>query len=170
MSADADIFDWIRDHGSERLQKIVRLGLLGKSAAVYRDERLVRDRPGWRWLHDDDDVRDALNPTMASLNALEAARKTVHGSVGVPFVTDLVYLVTPTHKGPALMATFLGREIVRELEQNESRLEALVEKVYETLSNPHAARVAGVFLDEAHKSWLRERTRNLLAWLQGELR
>lgn len=164
MSADADIFDWIRDHGSERLQKIVRLGLLGRSEAVYRDERLVRDRPGWRWLHDDDDVRDALNPNMASLNALEAARKTVHDSV------DLVYLVTATHKGPALMATFLGREIVRELEQNESRLEALVEKVYETLSNPHAARVAGVFLDEAHKSWLRERTRNLLAWLQGDLR
>lgn len=38
---------WIGEHGSERLQRLAAEGI--EHEAVYRDERLAAERPGWRW-------------------------------------------------------------------------------------------------------------------------
>jgi len=153
---------WVRSHGSERLQRIERLGLLDQSDRVYRDERLEAERPGWRWMNDaEDELRDVLNPSMETLDALEAARERDPNA-------SLTYVVCGDWKGPAVLARFLDRTILKDL--GRAHLDALVEKVYASLANEHAASVAGVVLDEAHKGWLMERTKNLLVWLAGDLR
>jgi hypothetical protein len=44
--AEAERLEWIERHGSPRLKKCVKHGF--DCASVYRDERLARERPGWR--------------------------------------------------------------------------------------------------------------------------
>jgi hypothetical protein len=65
------------EHGSPRLRKALDLGLLDESNAVYRDERLEKEFPGWRWETGDDEFQDIRNPSLKALEALETARMTI---------------------------------------------------------------------------------------------
>lgn len=158
---------WTQHHGSERLRKIERLGLLGQSDAVYRDERLAKELPGWRWYDEEsDELRNILNPSMEALDALENAR------VAVDRKAQLDYLVvTDTgRKTPVIRASYLGRSVLRELSVDKVYLEALVERVYASLTYEYAAKAAGITLDDTHKAWLRDRANNLVQWMKEDLR
>jgi predicted secreted protein len=77
--AKKDRDEWIRTHGSSRLQMILEEGLLDSSMAVYRDEMLAYHRPGWIW--DDDwydgevEHEDTRNPTEGDLLWLRKMRE-----------------------------------------------------------------------------------------------
>lgn len=66
---------WAKQHGSERLKKCIAEGI--EHDAIYRDERLAIERPGWRWEREvpggDDEPR---NPPLKALKMLEKARET----------------------------------------------------------------------------------------------
>jgi hypothetical protein len=67
---------WIRKHGSERLNRLLTEGI--EHMAVYRDERLATERPGWRWESDvEGGWREPRNPPMEALELLDAARMTL---------------------------------------------------------------------------------------------
>ena len=40
---------WIPANGSERLRLALALGEIDRTLAVYRDERLAVERPGWQF-------------------------------------------------------------------------------------------------------------------------
>lgn len=67
---------WIDAYGSKRLQRLVAEDI--EHTAVYLDERLKADRPGWRWTKDvagsDSEPRNAPE---AALDLLDEARATV---------------------------------------------------------------------------------------------
>lgn len=63
---------WIAAHGSERLKKALALGLLGRSLAVYRDERLALHAPGWEWLDKDTEESEPWNPSESVMDAVLA--------------------------------------------------------------------------------------------------
>jgi len=65
---------WILAHGSARLRAILEHGYLADSHAVYREERLAVDRPGWQWDDDDGKNLEPRNPTLEALRLLEKAR------------------------------------------------------------------------------------------------
>lgn len=66
---------WVEQHGSERLQQLVAEEI--EHAAVYRDERLALERPGWCWggdvMGDGSPPRNASAEALALLNAARAA-------------------------------------------------------------------------------------------------
>lgn len=66
---------WVLEHGSERLKQALALDLLAASDKVYREERLAREYPGWRWYSDGEEHDDPRNPTMAELQSLAQARE-----------------------------------------------------------------------------------------------
>jgi len=124
----AEAEGWIRGLGSERLHAILDEGLLDGSLALYRAERLVTDRPGWiydsNWCGGDVEHRDIRNPSMAALEALreakaagiEAELKWAHhgDSDDYEYGDQLKYI-----REPILVATFLGRRIVKRLGKQE---------------------------------------------------
>ncbi len=73
LAADAEIIAWIRQHGSERLRLALDLGELPRSLAIYRDERLALERPGWAWLGEAR-TRERRNASLAELRALADER------------------------------------------------------------------------------------------------
>lgn len=48
-------------------------------------------------------------------------------------------------------------------------IEAMLDEVVATLTNEHSASQFGIVLTDMHRAWLRERARNLLAWLEPAL-
>lgn len=65
---------WIRDQGSERLRAMLDLGV--DVEALYLDEKLALDRPGWEFAEVDE--RDARYPTEEALDLLRRAREVDH--------------------------------------------------------------------------------------------
>lgn len=97
---------WIEAHGSPRLRRLLAEGI--EHLAVYRDERLAVERPGWCWLDDVDDVDldEPRNAPEEALDLLDVARATA------PDAT-LAYYVTGTgERGYIARATYLDRDIV----------------------------------------------------------
>lgn len=65
---------WIEQHGSVRLKRLVKEGIEHK--AVYRDERLAKERPGWRTITSvPGGYEEPRNPPMAALELLDEARQ-----------------------------------------------------------------------------------------------
>ena len=107
---------WVREHGSERLRLIVEENLLDDSMAVYRDERLALELPGWEW-DTDGANKDIRNPSIEALRALAAARKEVGEIVSG---LELGYIWHEPdeedydgqgHGVVAVQAEFLGRDV-----------------------------------------------------------
>lgn len=73
--AEAERADWIGQHGSERLRRLAREGI--ELRAVYRDERLAHECPGWRWgeavLGSGDEPRNAPEEALVFLDEARAA-------------------------------------------------------------------------------------------------
>lgn len=121
---EAERADWIGAHGSRRLQRLAAEGI--ECRAVYMDERLAHDRPGWRW---DREVYgsgdDPRNPPEEALDLLDEARATLPEGV----VSSLRYWTVDAceeehvvdeecegmhngWRGYAVTSEFLGRTIV----------------------------------------------------------
>lgn len=109
---DGERADWIAEHGSERLRRLVAEGI--EHDAVYRDERLAVDRPGWDWLADSDwgeaSLAEPRNASEAALRLLDRARKSDPAA-------HLQYFVLQqdddtTDRGYVVVTEFLGRDIV----------------------------------------------------------
>jgi hypothetical protein len=69
--------DWCEANGSARLKRIAAEGFLESSMAVYRDERLVFERPGWGWIPTAQEVslRNPVAPGEDEFALLDAARE-----------------------------------------------------------------------------------------------
>lgn len=73
-AAKKDMKDWVAAYGSKRLKLCVAEDI--ECDAIYRDERLALDRPGWCWYNDCLGASDeARNPPVDAFEVLEEARK-----------------------------------------------------------------------------------------------
>ena len=61
--------DWIAAHGSPRLRGMLKHGI--ECDAVYRDERLASERPGWNWESPEGDDEAPRNVPQAALDLLD---------------------------------------------------------------------------------------------------
>lgn len=110
---------WTREHGSQRLRRIAEAGLLSSSLAVYRDERLALERPGWRWESSiPGERKDIRNASEEALNLLDVAQehapdaslafyKVIHTMLDEGFEVEEVIW-----SGPVAEAEFLSRDIL----------------------------------------------------------
>lgn len=75
--ADRFALAWSKTNGSARLKRIATEGLLESSRAVYRDERLAFERPGWGWIPTAQKVslRNPVAPGEDEFALLDAARE-----------------------------------------------------------------------------------------------
>jgi hypothetical protein len=75
--ADQSALAWSKTKGSARLRRIAAEGLLESSMAVYRDERLACERPGWGWIPTAQKVslRNPVAPGEDEFALLDAARE-----------------------------------------------------------------------------------------------
>lgn len=131
----AEALSWIEAHGSPRLRALVREKI--EYDRVYRDERIAAERPGWQWgnlVCGDIGEIQGVRVTEAHLAALEETRKTVpdaklawlgegehtKGCV-CPDVEDeeTGERKPAVRRRPVLVAMFLDREIVREVEEGQ---------------------------------------------------
>lgn len=113
---------WIATNGSRRLQVAAREGI--ECEAIYRDERLAGDRPGWNWADDvEGDPDEPRNPPAeALLQLLPKARATLPDDERTD--AKLVYWTRggggydaggdycESQRGYAVAAEFMGRGIV----------------------------------------------------------
>lgn len=75
LQRDKEKNAWIEAHGSLRLRRMVQEGI--GCQAVYLDERLALDRPGWRWFDDvPGENKDPRNVPEEAFALLDEARKT----------------------------------------------------------------------------------------------
>ena len=109
---------WIEAHGSPRLKRLLAEGI--EHDAVYRDERLAHDYPGWTWEEDicgedggEYRLCDPRNAPEEALDLLDRARKTV------PDAALAYYIVYGNddddgivERGYVAKADFLGRTII----------------------------------------------------------
>ena len=116
QKARGEIEAWIRERGSDRLRMILEEDLLDDSMAVYRDERLAVELPGWEWDADGAN-REIRNPSMEALQALREAREEIGEKVED---LELGYLWfepeeedydATGHGVVTLQAEFLGRDV-----------------------------------------------------------
>lgn len=69
----AAIDAWIEAHGSDRLKRCAREGI--ECTAIYRDERLLAERPGWQWYDQvPGETDDPRNPPADAFAVLDRAR------------------------------------------------------------------------------------------------
>jgi len=112
---------WIRERGSERLLMILEEDLLDDSMAVYHDERLAAELPGWEW-DDDGADKEIRNPSETALRALREARKEVGEIVSGLHLGYIWYDPDQddydgSGRGVvALQAEFLGRDVRKTVE------------------------------------------------------
>lgn len=72
--AVAEKSHWIAEYGSERLQRLAEEEI--EHNAVYLDERLALERPGWAWYRDIEcECDNPRNPPLDAFDVLDAARK-----------------------------------------------------------------------------------------------
>lgn len=110
-AAAAEVAAWIEAHGSSRLKGLAAAGI--EHGAVYRDERLALERPGWRRASEDDgELSEPRTAPEAALDLLDAAR-------AVDPAAELKYYVVwdeaaeeMAAHGYLCTAVFLGRDIV----------------------------------------------------------
>ena len=124
-TARASMLAWIGNHGSDRLKSCVAEEI--ECDAIYRDERLAVDRPGWQWYQSVEGVtEEPRNPSAEAFDVLTEARK--HD----PKACLMWYHVDwdkddycdderseYAHAGYVAAAEFLGRDIVFGAPQKE---------------------------------------------------
>jgi hypothetical protein len=109
-AADIERDSWINAHGSTRLRKALALGLAGSEQAIYEEERLAVERPGWRCELVREERATAIAPTEEALDALTAARQ-------VDPDCQLVWLKSRDSGGcEAVAGEHLGNLVVCEIE------------------------------------------------------
>ncbi len=104
--------EWVKEHGSERLQLALKNKLLGQCTGAYRTERMEFELgSGWRLVNPKLYITDAINPSLEALVALENAKD--NPAIEDPelaFFTDTdEYGDEETFQG--VWAIHLGREV-----------------------------------------------------------
>jgi len=95
-----EVAEWSRHYGSAHLKDLVGQGW--DYYAVYRDERLALDRPGWVWSDSVPGKRlPPRNPPVGAVRLLERARK-VDASAQLWYTVESGYIA---------VADFLDREV-----------------------------------------------------------
>ena len=95
---------WIAANGSDRLQRLTAENI--EHDAVYRDERLAKDRPSWKWYSEvPGQYGDPRNCPAEAFNVLDEARKSDPAA-------KLVWIKDTRPPIYAALADFLGEEIV----------------------------------------------------------
>ena len=64
---------WVALYGSERLKRCVAEGI--PAAALYREERLAREEPAWRYVREGESVLNAMNPPLEAFDLLDDCRR-----------------------------------------------------------------------------------------------
>jgi hypothetical protein len=73
-AALAEVQAWADEHGSMRLRRCLEEGI--ECSAIYRDERLAVERPGWRWeVSVPGDQSYPRNPPAEAFDLLDQARQ-----------------------------------------------------------------------------------------------
>lgn len=109
---------WIEEHGSNRLRRCLAEGI--ECMAAYRDERLARERPFWRWESTvAGEASEPRNPTEEAFALLDRARESDPEAQLVRWEVEHEHNEScdgdcPKYDmvGYAATAEFLGREIV----------------------------------------------------------
>jgi hypothetical protein len=104
---------WIRQHGSARLRRLLQEGI--KHTAIYREERLAMERPGWRYwdeIKSVKDTREPFNATEEALALLDEARQTAPDAVLRFWQQEDDGEETEPCTGYLAESTFLGEPIV----------------------------------------------------------
>jgi len=119
---------WIGVYGSDRLKAILAEGYIEQSRAVYRDERIAHDLPGWE-LGGDGEDKEIRNPTLTAIEALQEERKANSARPIEVEDLDLVYVVwkdkdeygdtCKTHGWPCLTGEYLGWQVRLPVEPGE---------------------------------------------------
>ena len=100
-------------HGSARLRKAHKLGLLGQSMTVYREERLGLELgAAWRFLKPNDRLEDVVNPTYKDMGRLEAIRED-HPKAELRFLRCKVGEQRPATTYVVLRISFLDRDAIQ---------------------------------------------------------
>lgn len=105
--------EWIEAHGSKRLKLAGQEGI--ECWAIYRDERLALERPGWRWSADYiGEYSDPRNPPLDALEDLIKARKVAPDAKLAYWEAEIENDEdeNETWRGYCAVAHFLDREIV----------------------------------------------------------
>lgn len=119
--AEREKAEWIESHGSNRLKRMIKEDI--ECEAVYRDERLEADRPGWEY---SDNCRgeydDPRNVPEDAFNLLDEARKTEPDAKLVYWTVEHIcdpedfdpYYESPKYDwtGYVAVSEFLDKEIV----------------------------------------------------------
>lgn len=94
--------EWIRAFGSKRLKRMLEEEIECK--AVYRDERLAAERPGWVYYNDiPERTHDPRNPPESAFDILDEARKVEPEAV-------LEFIDNPSRY--VAVASFMGENIL----------------------------------------------------------
>lgn len=106
---------WINQRGSRRLKRLLAEGI--EHEAVYRDERLAMERPGWEWEPDEIALHSPRNPPEEALDLLDRARTTAPDAVLMHYVAEADgnddEMDQPSReRGYVAAANFLSRTIV----------------------------------------------------------
>lgn len=100
----AEMVAWAEQHGSPRLRRSIEEGI--ECLAIYLDERLAVDRPGWQWYDSvSGTTKDPRNPTESAFALLDEARTTDPEAC-------LQYYVDGSTRGYVAESTYLGKTIV----------------------------------------------------------
>ncbi|MFB3910405.1 MAG: hypothetical protein ACE15D_18605 [Candidatus Eisenbacteria bacterium] len=120
LAEQAERVRWAREHGSARLRGLLEEGI--ECGAVYRDERLALERPGWRWERDVYGTgNDPRNAPVEALDLLREARASLPEEERASAVLRY-WVIEEGHdrdgeridgwRGYAVIAPYLGTEIV----------------------------------------------------------
>jgi len=109
--ARADRQGWIGENGSDRLQRLLAEAI--EHDAVYYDERLAADRPGWRWYRDvPGRIDEPRNPPADALALLDEARRIAPDAGLQYYVIDDDETGEMLETGYVAADDYLGRQIV----------------------------------------------------------
>lgn len=113
----ADRAAWIEQHGSDRLKRCVAEGF--EHSAIYFDERLAAERPGWQWYSELPGVtKDIRNPREEALTLLDRARLTEPSAILRWYESDAEYdddgenEIEPAVRCAVAESEFLGKTIL----------------------------------------------------------
>jgi len=120
-AVEQEQLDWINANGSSRLKRATAEGI--NCDAIYRDERLALDRPGWCWYSDCDGKSDhPRNPPDEAFEVLDEARKVeptaklqYHVIEAAEMEDENGYAtgdMSPAWRGYTAEAPFLGNKLI----------------------------------------------------------
>lgn len=107
--------EWVAEFGSSRLRKALATGFLDVSDGVYKQERLKKDRPNWRFLALEKLNNNELRKTFVDIHApsesaLDAYIDATERYAEEDWPVNLMHWYEGDQKTELLVQVFLGRK------------------------------------------------------------